>query len=268
MTREEAARLLGLKLDGMDTGEVRRAVNSAFERREHDVLERLQKSNALIEQAKYREILDRLALARGALLDSANPPVAPRGLDASVNARRENHLELPDEPRRLPSVEIRATVAHDERSASRDRPTEPPPDRPRRNAARTLKELAALGIAATILIRGAWYFYSRNSRSRADVAIDAATQLVAQQLKAPSTAEYPTRSIVARDDKGDFLVHVVVDAQNTFGAVLRDSFLVAVTVKEADSDLFWYQPDGQAVQSASDPPTTDEILAMERLNGW
>lgn len=99
-------------------------------------------------------------------------------------------------------------------------------------------------------------------------AIQGATQLVAERLKSPSTASYPKRAVVAKDSKGHYLIHVVADAQNSFGAHLRSSFLVAVRVTEGDAKNFEYNANGVAVQEASDPPSVQEIALMKQLNDW
>ena len=95
-------------------------------------------------------------------------------------------------------------------------------------------------------------------------AISAAKTLVYKNLKAPATARWASTTVVARKSPR-FVVHVLVDAQNDFGALIRSSYLVAVALEEGVQ--FSFSP-MFGMQECSDPPSEAEIQAMKSLNKW
>jgi len=95
-------------------------------------------------------------------------------------------------------------------------------------------------------------------------ATSAAKTLVYKNLKAPATARWASATVVARKPPR-FVVHVLVDAQNSFGALIRSSYLVAVTLEGGEQ--FSFMP-MSALQECSDPPSEAEVQAMSSLNGW
>lgn len=56
----------------------------------------------------------------------------------------------------------------------------------------------------------------------------AAHQFVLPQLKAPSTAKFPSLNTakISKNDDGSFLVSSYVDSQNEFGAIVRTNWVV------------------------------------------
>lgn len=72
-----------------------------------------------------------------------------------------------------------------------------------------------------------------NTEGSSDKAVAAAKTLVEKHLKAPSTAEWVSARVLSAIPPR-YMVHVVVDAQNTFGAQIRSSFLVAVMLTGGD----------------------------------
>jgi len=80
---------------------------------------------------------------------------------------------------------------------------------------------------------GKWEEYRTGSSDARYDAYAAARELVRGLLKAPSTADF-ARYDAARiriDDRGRFVVLVEVDAQNSFGAVIRSRFVCPMTVE-------------------------------------
>ena len=82
-------------------------------------------------------------------------------------------------------------------------------------------------------------------------------------LDAPSSAHYISFDTVAKEGQWR-MVHVVLDAQNPFGAMLRKS--LCVTYRAEDGHIKWRRDDG--VQECGRHPSADEISSLKRLNGW
>lgn len=96
-------------------------------------------------------------------------------------------------------------------------------------------------------------------------AIRAAKTLVYESLRSPSTAQWVSARVI--DSKHPkYLVHVVVDAQNAFGATIRDGFLAVVTIKSGDE--FAYNQAFGLQKSGRGDPTQMEVDAMKQLNNW
>lgn len=71
-----------------------------------------------------------------------------------------------------------------------------------------------------------------------DYAWDAkicAMEIVKQNLKAPSTADFPAPSLMsASNSYGDtWVVEGYVDAENSFGAMIRENFTVTLTLTDS-----------------------------------
>ncbi|MCL4552529.1 MAG: hypothetical protein M1305_03095 [Candidatus Marsarchaeota archaeon] len=95
-------------------------------------------------------------------------------------------------------------------------------------------------------------------------AIACAKDLVSENLKAPATAKWQEETVVEKS--GDkYLVFVVVDAQNSFGAMMRTRYLVYLRL--LDNDQYKYIPSTPFIE-CSDPPTEDEISVMKGMAGW
>ena len=64
--------------------------------------------------------------------------------------------------------------------------------------------------------------------------INAAKSAVLEQLKAPSTASWVSAKVEERDAYGRAIVTLTVDAQNSFGAIIRDYYAVCIDGVTAD----------------------------------
>lgn len=93
-----------------------------------------------------------------------------------------------------------------------------------------------------------------------------ARTLVQEGLLAPGTARWVSEEILDRDKYGRYLVHVVVDSQNAFGALLRGSFLVVLRVDLEAGGVRYNLNFG--VQQVNNPPTKADIAVMKSLNNW
>ena len=58
--------------------------------------------------------------------------------------------------------------------------------------------------------------------------IQAAEQVVSEQLRSPSTASFSSVKVVDKDKYGRALISMTVDAQNGFGAYIRDNYVVVI----------------------------------------
>ncbi|MBI2058849.1 MAG: hypothetical protein HYT87_03685 [Nitrospirae bacterium] len=83
-----------------------------------------------------------------------------------------------------------------------------------------------------------------------------AKKVVSEYLKAPSTARWVSASI-ADQAPPQYIVHVVVDAQNSFGAMIRNSYCVYVRLGEGG------KLDTSDPNECSTPPTPDELYVMK-----
>lgn len=93
-----------------------------------------------------------------------------------------------------------------------------------------------------------------------------AQQIVSYGLKAPSSAQYSDMSIEEVDTQGRRLITMAVDAENTFGAMVRNYY--AIIVQKADTKgNFSYNPNF-AAQEYSVAQKSNVIAIMKRLNRW
>jgi len=100
------------------------------------------------------------------------------------------------------------------------------------------------------------------SLSTQDRTISTAKKIVLNACKSPTTANITEEKILER--KGNlYLVQVTVDAQNAFGAVMRNYCLV---VFELSGDTYYSTP--HSVQSFENEPSPFEISLTKDINGW
>ena len=74
--------------------------------------------------------------------------------------------------------------------------------------------------------------------------ISCAQTVINQQLKSPSTATYSNAKVVEKDDYGRVLVTLCVDAQNSFGAYIRNYYAIVIEEYDPDTEKFDYYPNG------------------------
>lgn len=61
-----------------------------------------------------------------------------------------------------------------------------------------------------------------------EIVAKCAQTLVYENIKSPATAQWVSADILEKDEYGRYLVDVVLDAQNGFGALIRSGFIVAL----------------------------------------
>lgn len=88
-------------------------------------------------------------------------------------------------------------------------------------------------------------------------------QVVLETIDTPATAHFVSSNVIAREGAWR-MVHVVVDAQNHFGAMLRKS--LCVTYFRDGTKIRWGNTFG--VQECSKPPSDPEIALLKSLNNW
>lgn len=115
-------------------------------------------------------------------------------------------------------------------------------------------------------ITGEQQAYLAAKQKEEAMARNMARTLVQERLLAPGTARWVAEKILERDKYGRYLVHVVVDSQNAFGAFLRGNFLVVLRV-DLEAGGVRYNPNF-GVQQVGNPPTKTEIAMMKSLNNW
>lgn len=84
-------------------------------------------------------------------------------------------------------------------------------------------------------------------------------------LKAPATAQYGEINILERGPKGWMVAAVTVDAQNSFGALLRNHYYAVFRRKSADG-VEWTKL--RAVREISPFDTQAAIDALKEENGF
>lgn len=99
-------------------------------------------------------------------------------------------------------------------------------------------------------------------KSREDLIIAACKDCVEKHLKAPSTVNYVTIDIKEQDDYGRVYLYVELDAQNSFGALLRVKLRVILQAVNEDGT---YEALNEAVYKVSFFNTED---VMKRMNKW
>jgi len=128
------------------------------------------------------------------------------------------------------------------------------------------KEVAFLAAAAG-LVGAAWYAFdhqptAEQAAEQREPAI--AKELTLRALKAPATAKFVATRTIERLG-ADRLVQVQVDAQNGFGALVRNNLCVTFTMGAGGRYTF---RSGAYAQECSNPPTPTELELIKDANLW
>lgn len=99
-------------------------------------------------------------------------------------------------------------------------------------------------------------------KSREDLIISACKDCVSKHLKSPATVNFPVIEIKDTDDYGRIYLYVEIDAQNSFGAYLRNKLRV---VLQSVNDDGTYEALNEAVYQISFFATEDVV---KRVNKW
>lgn len=107
-----------------------------------------------------------------------------------------------------------------------------------------------------------------NKESMDEHYFSAAEQLVSENLKSPSTALYSEEEIVEEDDYGRVLVRLAVDAENGFGATIRNYAAVVILDYDEDEETFRYNPYSavQLYDSKSSQENVEDVV--KSMNDW
>lgn len=135
--------------------------------------------------------------------------------------------------------------------------------------AKILAKLIAFIIVAAIVFGPNIFSDTPESKENMDIHyLSAAKQLVGEQLKSPSTAVYSEEEIVEKDDYGRVLVRLTVDAENGFGATIRNYAAVVILKYNEDEETFRYSRYNavQLYENKSSQATVEEM--MKSMNDW
>lgn len=107
-----------------------------------------------------------------------------------------------------------------------------------------------------------------NKESMEEHYFSVAEQLVSENLKSPSTALYSEEEIVEEDDYGRVLVRLAVDAENGFGATIRNYAAVVIVDYDEDEETFRYNPyfAVQLYDSKSSQENVEDVVKSN--NNW
>lgn len=100
-------------------------------------------------------------------------------------------------------------------------------------------------------------------KSKDDLIIKACKDCIKQHLKSPSTVNFDKIEIQDRDDYGRIYLYAEVDAQNSFGAMLRDKLRVVLQQVNEDGT---YEALNEAVYKVSFFNTEDVVKSINKWN--
>jgi hypothetical protein len=92
-----------------------------------------------------------------------------------------------------------------------------------------------------------WIFYPKGEEAERLDAFAYAQTFVKRELKSPSTAQFSIQkdAVITKLDDGKYKVESFVDAQNSFGAMLRKSFIVIMHKNDDNWYCDYLEIDGQ-----------------------
>lgn len=127
-----------------------------------------------------------------------------------------------------------------------------------------IRAVVTFGIVLFLIIRLVAFFFPGGPSSQ--TIFDCAQTVINMELKSPGSASYSHDKILDHDSYGRYLVYADVDAQNSFGAYLRSSYVVLVWNVQSDGK-FTYNPLLSAVSLDSMEQDTAVQLLKEE-NDW
>ena len=137
------------------------------------------------------------------------------------------------------------------------------PAKQSKNKKRNIAIVSAL--AAVVLVAIFASHGSNRATSENSTAATAAQQIVRNSLKSPSSAVF--KEITILDRKGNkYLIKTALDAQNSFGAMIRGEYLVVLTL--TGGTKFDYNTDFAAMEVNGNYTEKHLIDLVKGLNGW
>ena len=100
------------------------------------------------------------------------------------------------------------------------------------------------------------------TKTQDDISISACKDCIIKHLKAPATVQFPVVEIQDRDDYGRIYLYAEIDAQNSFGAMVRNKLRVVLQSVNDDGS---YEALNEAVYKVSFINTEDVV---KRVNRW
>ena len=105
---------------------------------------------------------------------------------------------------------------------------------------------------------------SCNCETYEDRATNAARNILLDSLKSPSTVQWAGDLLVEKSHPY-YLRFFTIDAQNSFGAMIRSHFLVCVKIED-EKEIPCSSPD--AVQEYNHYPLSIEVEVFKKMNSW
>ena len=99
-------------------------------------------------------------------------------------------------------------------------------------------------------------------KTQDDIIISACKDCIMKHLKAPATVQFPIVEIQDRDAYGRIYLYAEIDAQNAFGATLRNKLRIVLQSVNEDGS---YEALNEAVYKVSFINTEDVV---KRVNKW
>ena len=107
-----------------------------------------------------------------------------------------------------------------------------------------------------------WLLYQEWMRPK-----NAVKWAIEQTLVAPATAQYEKLEILEHEKQGAndyYFAHVIVDAQNKYGALLRQKYCVIVMLTPDD----YVTSKSSGVQECEEPPKPEDRKWQKERTGW
>lgn len=103
------------------------------------------------------------------------------------------------------------------------------------------------------------------TKSTDELIIEACKDCIKKHLKAPSTVNFNIIEIQDRDNYGRIYLYAEIDAQNSFGAMLRNKLRIVLQQVNEDGT---YEALNEAVYPVSFINTEDVVKRVNKWNQW
>jgi ankyrin repeat protein len=100
-----------------------------------------------------------------------------------------------------------------------------------------------------------------------ETVIGCAQTLISENLKSPGSARWVKSEVIAEDKYGRYLVDIVVDSQNSFGALLRDNFFVVLQSVSKDGK-FTYLTFSPFIEYYPKYGKDSDMKLAKKINDW
>lgn len=100
-------------------------------------------------------------------------------------------------------------------------------------------------------------------KNKDDLILEACKDCIKKHLKSPSTVNFDKIEIKDKDDYGRIYLYAEVDAQNSFGAMLRNKLRIVLQQVNDDGT---YEAFNEAVYQVSFFATEDVVKSVNKWN--